>query len=487
MWPSVIAGLFLFTTGAFAEIGGAQLWARARAPEKAKLLAAYRAFFAEVGAQEKLGEWEAKRASLLRWPIESAWAEIPSRMNCVFAGWPSVRTSTCSSPARSNPSYSRGPCSANQLHCQPLLFGEGLCADMATASQRSLAFSQCEMKFQQARPARTAASVVDGIINGGHETELTDLLSFADRICAQGAQASSGMCRKLEAKVAQVRSALEARPNTSVGATSNLAAGEGQQLISSITNFLTNMRPLVALDDLQGNCVLRRDNPVGNVDVVNALGTPDLGGDPGPEGTDTSTAVLSADTSSSVDAAAVVRDPANDQVSANLAPAPALFSPTDFVNAANSSQLEYVGRGPVELRGSFDSCAYQNAQVVILYMPCNRVAGRVSFKIIAKSGGTLDVSVDPRQGGVAAPAMLAMVQSRALPGTATFNQIKNQVEGGDQDSRCVRTPAVTRCIGSVASRQADWESASSEFVGRAGEGWSNLLRTTDQNLAAPNQ
>lgn len=78
--------------------------------------------------------------------IEEAWAD--SRYDCFYAGWPSVKNGKyCQNPARTNPAYDKSACKSDELQCNPLLFGKGLCVPVRTQEERNSSFSNCEKKF----------------------------------------------------------------------------------------------------------------------------------------------------------------------------------------------------------------------------------------------------------------------------------------------------------------------------------------------------
>src|SRR5690606_12157339 len=136
--------------------------------------------------------------------MNDAYAASFDGMNCVYAGWPSKRVNNlCSSPQRHNPGYEKGNCSAREMQCQPLLFGEGLCVPVSTSSQRNLAFSNCNKKFDSSK--RSTEDVVDEIQKNKKEKELFEYMDFAMEICSTGKQASTPMCRRLEGAVQKMR------------------------------------------------------------------------------------------------------------------------------------------------------------------------------------------------------------------------------------------------------------------------------------------
>ncbi|MFP5490211.1 MAG: hypothetical protein ACLGG0_01825 [Bacteriovoracia bacterium] len=197
----ILFALLVISGEAFAQ-RGRSAWKVANMKYKVFLLNEYKALLAQH--PEKLAEWSLKQTTSLSFISEAFAAE---GMDCIYAGWPSQRVgSSCSSPARMNPKYQAGSCQSNELHCQPALFGEGLCAPVSTQVQRNSAFSECEKRFNKA--GRTVEDVIRENLGKGLEAELLSLLDFADNICATSKQKNTGMCRRLEAAVLRVRNGL---------------------------------------------------------------------------------------------------------------------------------------------------------------------------------------------------------------------------------------------------------------------------------------
>lgn len=180
---------------------GKEAWQYSTRAGKAKILAEYREFFRSI-PEKDLGNFSDDEISYFRFLIDEAHAE--NNYNCIYAGWPSVRNgSSCSSPQKNNADYKTGSCGAGQMQCQPLLFGKGLCAPVATKQQRNSAFSNCEKKLRAS--GRSPESIVKEIQADGNEKLLFELLDFADKICREGKQAGTGMCNRLTAAVNRIR------------------------------------------------------------------------------------------------------------------------------------------------------------------------------------------------------------------------------------------------------------------------------------------
>jgi hypothetical protein len=83
--------------------------------------------------------------------VSEAWAD--ARYHCFYGGWPSTLIKSkgknlCQNPKKTNSSYDQLACKENELQCQPLLFGKGLCVSFAQKSDRNKTFALCENKFQ---------------------------------------------------------------------------------------------------------------------------------------------------------------------------------------------------------------------------------------------------------------------------------------------------------------------------------------------------
>lgn len=199
---------------------GRSTWKRTDDKGKAELIRIYQQYFAEASQAEPMDEWQEKRTSFLRL-IPEAWA-ADGAMDCIYAGWPSRRNGSCSSPSRANPDYQQGDCKTSEMQCQPMLFGKGLCVSVASAEARSSAFSQCNKKFQAA--GRDATYVVAEMKSEGKEAQLLSLLDFADKVCRDGAQKGTGMCKRLQEQVSKVRSELEKVMQAAVQVVNNLTS-----------------------------------------------------------------------------------------------------------------------------------------------------------------------------------------------------------------------------------------------------------------------
>ena len=140
-------------------------------------------------------------------------AHATGEANCFFAGWPSQRVNNrCSTP--SSPSFQRESCGSGQMPCQPMLFGRGMCVSSGSSEQRNRAYSSCVNKFHSEN--RSLASVVEYISDPQIAQEADELFRLADEVCTSGAQATTGMCTILKARVAAIREARGLVPSPAV-------------------------------------------------------------------------------------------------------------------------------------------------------------------------------------------------------------------------------------------------------------------------------
>lgn len=202
MKPWLILCLILFTSSSWA-LSGKQIWQQSNTKAQVYLLQEYKAFFQDLALKEGDSYEEfLEKHSYFSFFISEAWAA--PKPNCIYAGWPSQRVGKfCSSPQRQNPDYQKGSCSNSELQCQPLFFGKGLCVPVSTRAQRNLAFSNCNKKFEATK--KKPEDVVAEIRSLGKEAELFELMDFAEKICKEGTQAKTPMCRRLEASIESLR------------------------------------------------------------------------------------------------------------------------------------------------------------------------------------------------------------------------------------------------------------------------------------------
>ena len=184
---------------------GKEAWKHATTRGKVELLTEYLVFFKSYQeiTKEELSDINAVTSnSLFSFFFENAWAS--GEMDCIYAGWPSRRVGgLCSSPARHNPDYNQSSCGKNQMQCQPMFFGKGLCVPTSTREQRNLAFTNCDNKFKASK--KSPEDVFREIKEEKKEASLFELMDFADKICREGKQAGTGMCTRLKAAVERMR------------------------------------------------------------------------------------------------------------------------------------------------------------------------------------------------------------------------------------------------------------------------------------------
>jgi len=491
MWPYVLTAMLTIVTTTIVNPAyagpGREAWHKSDLPGRGLLIQAYQQFFKAYQAEEKLGAFKGKKAAAFFQIFADAWAVDPTTLDCFYAGWPSKRVGTCSSPARSNPDYNQGNCKATEMRCQPLLFGDGLCVSVATRDQRQVAFSSCERKYRQAN--RTSLDVVKEVHAGNKEAQLLALMDKADQVCQRGAQAGTGMCRRLEAIVAGIRTSLgspEGRAavasTTILGVISGNAedaepAGDAAAISSCIPEVpltIVSTAELIPSTGVQLNLDLQ---PV-VVDLSET--TVDAETSPNPE---PSTTEQVATAEAVVEVAAAVEAPRD------------LKTPSEFLAAANAP-LNFVGKGSIQ--GVANSCMLQNAQVAVLYMPCvSDNGGQVHMKIIARAGGTMDLAIENKASGSLKDLsrnqftnvwLMGYAPSAAFTGSsiAAANQVLSAI---DLKNFCHAGPTVTepqfRCSGTVPNG-ADWMTAAQSYWQNPDAELYNLLNKTNQNVAKAN-
>lgn len=120
----------------------------------------------------------------------SAWAD--SRYNCFYGGWPSTKKGTlCQSPVTTNSSYDKTACRAEELQCQPLLFGKGQCVPFKTEADKTNTFAKCEEKFQKVHNGK-----YDFLENPTRKEseDLQELSLLAHEVCTKK---DTPICKKL--------------------------------------------------------------------------------------------------------------------------------------------------------------------------------------------------------------------------------------------------------------------------------------------------
>lgn len=163
--------------------------------------------------------------------MEEAWAD--SRYNCFYGGWPSTliqsgKKKLCQNPSRTNSSYSASSCKNDELQCQPLLFGKGLCVSFATQAQRNKTFANCENKFQ------TEHKGSYDFLKSPTRKEVEDLRELsvlAAEICSKK---QSGICKKLMDKLPDGLKSLEQAHNQAVAVAEVVTAVTAPVVVTTI-------------------------------------------------------------------------------------------------------------------------------------------------------------------------------------------------------------------------------------------------------------
>lgn len=179
----------------------AKTWNASSFKQKVKIFSAFYQFF-----QESKFEIAAHND----WPSFISKAYAQDGMNCIYAGWPSqLYGGVCARPSKTNSQYDSGACSNEQLNCNPLLFGPGLCAPQKTKNQRIRSFSNCSKQAKE--KGLSAKDIVKGILDSNLEQDLVKLFEFAERICANGKQKGTGMCSLLKKNIDEIKQELKDR------------------------------------------------------------------------------------------------------------------------------------------------------------------------------------------------------------------------------------------------------------------------------------
>ncbi len=181
---------------------GRDVWQKASREQKLFLLEEYRIFFSKN--PQPLGLWKEKKTTFVE-IIQKAYA---NELNCVFAGWPSLKVGeNCAPPSTHNPSYQAANCGEDKIQCQPLMFGSGLCTSVKTDADRNFAFANCLKSFTDS--GKTYEQILEEVESSNKQIELLSLLDFADKACQTGFQAPLLLCRRLEAVVIGLKEAME--------------------------------------------------------------------------------------------------------------------------------------------------------------------------------------------------------------------------------------------------------------------------------------
>jgi hypothetical protein len=138
--------------------------------------------------------------------IKSAYAS--SDQDCIYGGWPSQKIKVgekflCRSPVLTK-NYQNGPCSQNELQCQPLLFGPGMCVGFKSKQEKLNATQACENKFNQSKRNYQFVKKFDS----HDKQQLLNLSYLAGNLCSKF---KSQSCEALKTKLPKVLNQLEER------------------------------------------------------------------------------------------------------------------------------------------------------------------------------------------------------------------------------------------------------------------------------------
>ena len=138
--------------------------------------------------------------------LEEAWAN--DTFDCFYGGWPSHLQSVgekkyCSNPKKSE-LYHQSNCKPNELACEPILFGGGVCAPFSTKPEKLAAFSNCEKKFEE-KPEKDKYKFVKNLA-GEELNRLKLYLEIVSKTCnvnQHNFKTVAYNCKKINDKIAK--------------------------------------------------------------------------------------------------------------------------------------------------------------------------------------------------------------------------------------------------------------------------------------------
>lgn len=353
----------------------------------------------------------------------------------MFAGWPSLKVGEkCAPPTTHNPAYQSGNCGENKIQCQPLLFGDGLCVDVATTKDRSLAFGRCQKSF--AESGKTYDEVLDAVESANKEIELLALLDFADEACTTGYQASLYLCRRLEEVVSGIIKAQDGRDGST--AIDIVATAAGVAVNINETLHAAGVPPTNCQPETSGES---------NGVPVSMLG---------------------------------------------------VYSPTQALADLNSGTLTFIGRELLAGSDQNRTCIYKSEKAFILYNNCmfsRREAPATDIEIISFNGDSIRFYVE--NNNVDAPIStleraqydstwsVQYKQGQPLPAGSSLAQVQRYKENQvvDYSGACwigemggASASAQGKCHGNKASVQSSWAQVSESFWRDPGPEWTTAKR-----------
>lgn len=473
--------LFLFLTSTAFSAEVKPIWYHLNFDQKLEVFRVYKKI---------LGKADIDKVSILQdySMISSAHA---AELNCIYAGWPSSLVGGfCSHPKNMNQTYQANECTGSQLHCQPLLFGPGLCVPGDTRSQRNSSFKNCRRSF--VRGGRSHETMLRELIENGKEAELLELFQFAEEICSNGRQKSTGMCRTLEDLVARLETKIESidvieqlENTTRVVAqlgliTSQRCVGTPQAASEIMTTDETPEELSLVSDPIEPEIIEQASAPI----VSNSVASPSPAPAPAPVVT-SRTSASSASENNSI---------------------PAL---TDPLAAIQSGNLRYLGRGMMNngdgpvVRGGpgIRTCVYENDRVYLLYRGCmgnKSEAPNLEFTVIEKTSGAItqyymetpnEFSGSLSQSGtdVYNSFRITRVEGTPVSSDMTMEQLRDhknsQMHYNSNRPRCTFTDSVVSnyrgCQGNPSGGE-QWLSAASTFRANPPRLWSQTLQSMRQ-------
>jgi hypothetical protein len=164
--------------------------------QKIEAIATIREFMRQHEQAQKILDEKYSFISPLSLIISDAFAG--EKYSCIYGGWPShLSSGGCIRPT-STARYSAGPCSSQELQCNPALFGGELCIPFSNSAERNSAYANCEKKFKAS--GRTLKDVVDQV----SDEDFQNSMEAVAEVCHNPKlkQSTSGMCQSLKNKFA---------------------------------------------------------------------------------------------------------------------------------------------------------------------------------------------------------------------------------------------------------------------------------------------
>lgn len=459
---------FMLTSFASWGWSGREVWQKASREQKLFLLEQYRIVFSKL--PQPLKPWQDKRTTLIEL-IQRAYA---AELDCVFGGWPSKMVGPdCAPPTTHNPAYQAGTCPADKLQCQPLLFGSGLCANVATENDRNFAFANCKKAF--ADSGKTYDQILTEIESTNKEVELLALLDFADKACQTGPQAPLMLCRRLQAVVQGMREAItaaetetetESETETEAGGAAGSETGSGAAAGGETRTTGAGATGSTVLVEAAGAAANLNETVQGATQLPTDC-------PPGTAGAGSTTLV-----------------PPQPR-------AGGMYGPEQALADINNGELTFIGR---DLFENYEerSCVYKSQTAFVIYHNCmadRREHPITDVEVISFTGQSMRFYVENTE---ARPEISTLTraaydntwsinykQGPAIAAGSTLAALKTHKAALDADfagscwigeSGGAKAAGQAKCHGNLASQQASWAQSSESFWRQPPAAWSASKR-----------